>query len=65
MESLVLNGLFGGAYAGRKVLVTGHTGFKGSWLCLWLTALGARVTGLALARTPNLRTGRCLTLTSR
>jgi CDP-glucose 4,6-dehydratase len=49
MESLVLNGLFGGAYAGRKVLVTGHTGFKGSWLCLWLTALGARVTGLAMA----------------
>lgn len=41
--------LFGGVYAGRRVLVTGHTGFKGSWLCLWLTALGARVTGLALA----------------
>jgi len=49
MESLVLNGLFGGAYTGRRVLVTGHTGFKGSWLCLWLKALGARVTGLALA----------------
>lgn len=29
----------------RSVLVTGHTGFKGSWLCLWLTALGARVSG--------------------
>ena len=50
MESLVLNGFFGGVYAGRKVLVTGHTGFKGSWLCLWLTALGARVAGLALAQ---------------
>lgn len=39
---------FGTAYRGRRVLVTGHTGFKGSWLCLWLTALGAEVTGLAL-----------------
>ena len=49
MESLVLNKLFDGAYNGRKVLVTGQTGFKGSWLCLWLTGLGAHVTGLALA----------------
>jgi len=49
MESLVLNSLFGGIYAGRKVLVTGHTGFKGSWLCLWLSVMGARVAGLALA----------------
>ena len=32
----------------REVLVTGHTGFKGSWLCLWLEALGAKVTGYAL-----------------
>jgi len=48
MESLALNDLFGGAYADRNVLVTGHTGFKGSWLCLWLVSLGARVTGLAL-----------------
>lgn len=40
--------LFGGVYAGRRVLVTGHTGFKGSWLALWLRALGARVSGLAL-----------------
>jgi len=31
----------------RRVLVTGHTGFKGAWLSLWLQALGARVTGLA------------------
>jgi CDP-glucose 4,6-dehydratase len=36
------------AFDGRRVLVTGHTGFKGGWLTLWLHALGARVTGLAL-----------------
>ena len=36
---------FGGAFRGRTVLVTGHTGFKGSWLALWLTALGAKVVG--------------------
>ena len=33
------------AYSGRRVLVTGHTGFKGSWLCAWLLRLGAQVTG--------------------
>ena len=37
------------AYAGRRVLVTGHTGFKGSWLTQWLADLGAEVTGYALA----------------
>ena len=43
---------------GKKVFLTGHTGFKGSWLTLWLQALGARVTGFALApdTTPNLFT---------
>ena len=35
-------------YQGRRVLVTGHTGFKGSWLCEWLLALGAEVHGFAL-----------------
>ena len=35
-------------YRGKKVLVTGHTGFKGSWLCEWLLSLGAEVHGLAL-----------------
>lgn len=44
---LELNG-FGGAYRDRRILVTGHTGFKGSWLSLWLDALGAHVSGLAL-----------------
>src|SRR5215469_14880669 len=35
-------------WRGRKVFLTGHTGFKGSWLLLWLNALGAKVTGYAL-----------------
>ena len=35
-------------WRGRRVLVTGHTGFKGAWLALWLERLGAEVTGLAL-----------------
>lgn len=35
-------------WRGRRVLVTGHTGFKGSWLSLWLHSLGAEVTGFAL-----------------
>lgn len=47
VEMLELNA-FGATYRGRRVLVTGHTGFKGSWLCLWLHTLGAQVTGLAL-----------------
>jgi CDP-glucose 4,6-dehydratase len=40
---------FADTYSGRRVLVTGHTGFKGSWLCEWLISLGADVTGFALA----------------
>jgi CDP-glucose 4,6-dehydratase len=36
-------------WAGKRVLVTGHTGFKGSWLTLWLNRLGAAVTGIGLA----------------
>lgn len=38
----------GRAFSGRSVLLTGHTGFKGSWLALWLHRLGAQVTGYAL-----------------
>jgi CDP-glucose 4,6-dehydratase len=43
---------------GKRVLLTGHTGFKGSWLTLWLQRLGARVSGFALpaATTPSLHT---------
>jgi len=36
-----------GFWVGRRVLVTGHTGFKGAWLTLWLHSLGARVTGFS------------------
>jgi CDP-glucose 4,6-dehydratase len=39
---------FGDVYRGKRVLLTGHTGFKGSWLALWLRHLGAHVAGLAL-----------------
>ena len=35
------------AYRGRRVLVTGHTGFKGAWLCAWLQRLGAEVSGFS------------------
>ena len=44
---------FGGAYNGVRVLVTGHTGFKGSWLITWLLELGAKVTGYSLAQPPT------------
>jgi len=36
-------------WANKNVLITGHTGFKGSWLCLWLNQLGAHVNGLSLS----------------
>lgn len=43
-------------WSGKRVFVTGHTGFKGGWLCLWLVRLGAKVCGYSLdpATTPNL-----------
>jgi len=49
---------FGGSYRGEKVLVTGHTGFKGAWLSLWLLELGAEVAGFSLdpPSEPNLFT---------
>jgi CDP-glucose 4,6-dehydratase len=45
VEGLGLDPAF---WAGRRVLVTGHTGFKGSWLAAWLAELGAEVSGLSL-----------------
>ena len=42
----------GGFWRGKRVLVTGHTGFKGGWLSLWLQSLGAEVAGYALPPTP-------------
>lgn len=45
MEGLVIDSRF---WRGKRVLLTGHTGFKGSWLALWLRHLGAEVTGYAL-----------------
>ncbi len=47
--------LFGDTYRGKRVLLTGHTGFKGSWLALWLHVLGAEVIGISLPpeTTPN------------
>jgi len=40
--------MFGNVFAEKTVLVTGHTGFKGSWLCIWLKELGANIVGYAL-----------------
>ncbi len=45
--------LFNGVYKGKKVLVTGHTGFKGSWLTLWLLQLGANVVGFSNTQKTN------------
>jgi CDP-glucose 4,6-dehydratase len=50
VEGLGVNPSF---WQGKKVLLTGHTGFKGSWLSLWLQAMGAEVTGYALAPPTN------------
>lgn len=48
--------MFGDVFSGRRVLVTGHTGFKGSWLTEWLLRLGADVVGYSLSvpTTPSL-----------
>lgn len=44
----MLNKNFNNAFYGKKILITGHTGFKGSWLSLWLNQLGATVIGYSL-----------------
>ncbi len=43
-----MNELFNNVYKGKTVLVTGHSGFKGSWLSLWLNQLGAKVVGISI-----------------
>jgi CDP-glucose 4,6-dehydratase len=48
MADLDVNALSGEFWRGRKVFLTGHTGFKGSWLTIWLDSLGASVFGFAL-----------------
>ena len=50
MEGVAVNPAF---WKGTRVLLTGHTGFKGSWLSLWLQAMGTQVVGYALAPPPN------------
>lgn len=53
MKAAHVNSVF---WNGKKVFLTGHSGFKGSWLSLWLISMGAKVTGYSLApnTTPNL-----------
>jgi CDP-glucose 4,6-dehydratase len=48
MDKVVTKDLFNGIYYGKRVFITGHTGFKGSWLTLWLTKMGAIVKGFSL-----------------
>jgi CDP-glucose 4,6-dehydratase len=53
MESMVMENLFSGIYKNKNVLVTGHTGFKGSWLVYWLKEMGANVVGYSLEAPTN------------
>jgi CDP-glucose 4,6-dehydratase len=48
VATMELSSLFSGKYQGKRVLLTGHTGFKGSWLALWLQQMGAEVKGISL-----------------
>ena len=51
---------FNNVYKGKTILVTGHTGFKGSWLSIWLTMLGAKVVGRGSVSGGHLRHRRRL-----
>lgn len=48
MENMEVKNLFNQVYEGKTVFITGHTGFKGSWLSFWLLQLGAKVIGFSL-----------------
>ena len=48
-----MNSNFYKKFKNKKVLVTGHTGFKGSWITAWLVKLGAKVTGISLSINTN------------
>ncbi|MCP5101266.1 MAG: NAD-dependent epimerase/dehydratase family protein, partial [Chloroflexi bacterium] len=48
-----MKNLFNSTFNGRTVLITGHTGFKGSWLTIWLKEMGANVIGYALEEPPT------------
>jgi CDP-glucose 4,6-dehydratase len=50
LEAVVMSSAF---WKGRRVFLTGHTGFKGSWLCIWLHQMGAIVTGYSLEAEKN------------
>lgn len=65
MTSDLLPPAFGDLYRNRRVLVTGHTGFKGAWLCEWLLGLGAQVTGYSLAAPTSPALSELLGLRSR
>lgn len=53
MDKVEIRDLFKGAYSGKRVFITGHTGFKGSWLSLWLKKMGAIVKGYSLPPQPG------------
>lgn len=53
MDKVEMRDLFQGAYYGKRVFITGHTGFKGSWLSLWLNKMGAIVKGYSLPPQPG------------
>lgn len=57
--------MFANSYENKRVLVTGHTGFKGSWLSAWLIALGARSAGFSLAVPTEPSHFECLSLHSK
>lgn len=53
LEGVVAMDFLENFYQDKRVLITGHTGFKGSWLTIWLTKMGAKVCGLSLTATPT------------